>query len=150
EIPHDSLGTEPIALLKPHPTQDPQATHLFSSLNKPVADPVLPLQGPSDYTRVIDSSAQRGADEEKAKLSTPLASAAPLQVPSALVPVPAPQWPNRELYHSPPQASIPSAAAGSVPVPQQPVQPGEQKPQPAWMAYMPLIIGLNVLLFLTA
>ena len=150
EIPNDSLGTEPIALLKPHPTEDQQATHLFSSLNKPAADPVLPLQGPSDYTRVIDSSAQRTADEEKANLSTPRASVAPLQVPSAPVPVPAPQWPNQELYHYPPQASIPSVAAGVVPVPPQPVQPAEPKPQPAWMAYMPLIIGLNVLLFLAA
>jgi hypothetical protein len=48
-----------------------------------------------------------------------------------------------------------SAVAGVLPAPQPPIQPGqaqpgEQTPQPGWIAYMPLIIGLNVLLFLTA
>jgi hypothetical protein len=48
-----------------------------------------------------------------------------------------------------PQAPAPQAvAAPSAPQPQ--VQSGEQTPQSGWIAYMPLIIGLNVLLLLTA
>lgn len=167
EMPNDSLGTGPIPLAEPHPRQDSQkATHLFSSLTTPLAGPVVPLQGPSPYTRVIDSSAQRAADQEKANLSAPPASVAPPQAPapaSAPVPVVAPQWPNPQLYHLPypPQASIPqqaispqpsiaSHAAGVLPAAQPPIQAAEQTPQPGWIAYMPLIIGLNVLLFLTA
>jgi hypothetical protein len=49
----------------------------------------------------------------------------------------------------PPQAPAPPVvAAPSAPQPQ--VQSGNPSPQSGWIAYMPLIIGLNVLLFLTA
>jgi len=170
EMPYDSVGAGPIAFAEPHPRQDPQkATHLFSSDEaKPLAEPLVPLQGPSAYTRVIDSSAQRAADQQRANLSAPPASVAPPQAPapaSASVPVVAPQWPNPQMYQlpyppQPPisqqaiplQQSIPSPAAGVLPAPQLPIRTAEQTqtPQPGWIAYLPLIIGLNALLFLTA
>jgi hypothetical protein len=165
ELPSESLGAGPIGLPEPHSRQDGQkATHLFS-LGK-AAEPAVPLQGPSAYTRVINSSAQRAADEEKAGVSK-LPPNAPSPAPAPVlppVPVVAPQWPNPQMYplpYSPPatpqasmplHASMPSLPAGVLPAPQPPgpIQAATQTPQPTWITYMPLIIGLNVLLFLTA
>lgn len=153
----DNVGPGPIVLPDPHPGNERQkATRLFSP-TKPIAEPVAPLHGPSAYTRVIDSSAHR-VDEQQAAFIPPAAGNPPPQAPTpAIAPVPfaVPQWPNPQMYPlpSPPQAAValPAApSAGAMPVPQSQVRPAEQTPQPGWMAYMPLIIGLNVLLFLTA
>jgi hypothetical protein len=172
--PNDGIEAGP-AFVDPHPVRDSQkATHLFSQ-PKPIADPTAPLRGPSPFTRVINSSAQR-ADEEKAGFSVPPAgNASPSPAPapvSAPTPLAAPQWPPagasappvHPLPHFqqppapmpavppvpwPPQAPAPPVvAAPSAPQPQ--VQSGDPPPQSGWVAYMPLIIGLNVLLFLTA
>ena len=170
--PNDGIETGP-PFVEPHPVRDSQkATHLFSQ-PRPIAEPAAPLAGPSPYTRVINSSAQR-ADEEKAGFGVPPAGNASPPVPAPVsIPAPfaAPQWPpasapGPQVYPLPylqqppapmpavspvswPQAPAPPAvAAPSAPQPQ--VQYGEQTPQSGWIAYMPLIIGLNVLLLLTA
>ena len=153
----DNVGTGPMVLPDPHPGSDRQkATRLFSP-TKPIAEPIAPLHGPSAYTRVIDSSVHR-VDEQQAAFIPPATGNPPPQAPTpAMAPVPfaAPQWPNPHMYPllSPPQAAVALPAAppaGAMPVLQPQVRPAEQTPQPGWMAYMPLIIGLNVLLFLTA
>ncbi len=148
-----------------------KATHLFS-LPTPISEPVVSSAGPSAFTRVINSSAQR-ADEEKPVSTAPAASNPPPQpaLASAAAPFAAPQWPagtlpSPQMYPLPyppqpaapmpqipaaswPQAPAPPAVAPP-PVTQPQMQPGEQLPQPGWIAYMPLIVGLNVLLLLTA
>lgn len=172
EKANDAFGTGP-AFAEAHPVRDSQkATHLFSQ-PRPIAEPAMPLAGPSPFTRVINSSAQR-ADEEKTGSSAPPASNAPPQAAApagAPAPFAAPQWPvasvpNPQMYASPylQQPPIPMAAAPPVPwpqapappavaapsVPQPPPQSGGPTPQPAWVAYTPLIIGASVLLFLTS
>lgn len=153
-------------------TDQQKATRLFS-LQKSTADRGIPSGGPSAFTRVIDSSALRAA-EEKPDSIAPFGNNPPQQPPpaaSAVAPAIAPQWPVASVpvppihpsaylpqqpmpmqMSMPPVASwpqVPSVPAVTPPPVQQPqIQSAEHAQQATWITYLPLIIGLNVLFLL--
>jgi hypothetical protein len=172
ERPRNEMGTGSAVFADPTQRHDPKATRLFS-FDQPTVDPGVPAGGPSAFTRIINSSAQRSATERVESPVPAVNNPLPQTPPAASVPVPvfAPQWsapsvPAPQLYPPaiPQQPPMPMPAVAPVQWPQPPalpavalpsaqppqIPPAEQPPQPAWMAYLPLIIGLNVLLFLTA
>jgi len=151
--------------------QDPQeATRLFR-LEKPTTGLQPPLGGPSAFTRVINSSALRSAEQNEpaypGAADTPAQAATPPQLspapvwPIAAFPPPqappayiAPQPAPMPVQMSPPPMpslawpqppSFPAAAVPSVPQPQ--VPPLQQTSEQKWITYLPLIIALNVLFF---
>lgn len=159
---------------RPNPEK---ATRIFSQ-PKPVVDQPLPASGPSAFTRIIASSVQRSAEESATPSSSNQAPQAPAPaLPAPVAPVLAPQWSmgNASVpqIHPPaypqqppmpmqmpmpavappawPQPPTPPAMPSMAPPSMQPPQmPSEQPPQSALIAYLPLIVGGCVLLFLTS
>lgn len=155
----------------PQSGKEQKATKLFSPES---ATDQLTMGGPSAFTRVIDSSALRSATEN-AEGHSAAANNSPPATPALASPPAMPSWPVANMPSSPiyppvyvPQQPVsvqmPMPAVAPVAWPQTPSfpavntsslpQPQLQASQPTmeqrWIAYLPLIIGLNVLLFLTS
>jgi hypothetical protein len=116
--------------------------------------------GPSEFTRVINSSELRAAGQQSLAAGASAGGLAP--APPAAAPQPAmPQYPFPPAphYQIPPQAPLPQYPPPQMPVPQayfppapQVTPPASQAPQAAaqskWIAYLPVIIVINVLFML--
>lgn len=169
ERPRDELGTDSAAFGDSTQGNDPQkATRLFS-LHESSTDRGAQFGVPSAFTRVIDSSALRSAEEKPDSIAS-LGGNPPQQPPPAIsAPAPAmvPQWPvgsmpappihpsaylPQQQMPMPPIASWPQVpsvqAVAPSPVQQPQIQSVEPTPQANWIKYLPLIIGLNLLFFL--
>ena len=166
ELPPDFAPSNP-------PANDLQkATRLFRS-DRPTLDGQSAFSGPSAYTRVINSSAQRSAQENAEPNPAVANKPAPaiVQAPAPVVP----SWPMGSIQapsvqpaaYLPPQpvqmqmqmppmtppawpqgSSLPAVSQSLAPQPHLP--PSEQTIEQKWIAYMPLIIALNVLFFIAA
>jgi len=151
----------------PQNVRGQKATRLFSPQS--ATDPLVSMSGPSAFTRVIDASAQRSAAEgtehnhaaqNNPPPATP-ASASPPVMPSwPVASVPSPIYPP--VYVPQQSVSVPMPSVSPVGWSQTPsfptvsssslpqLQTSPTTTEQRWIAYLPLIIGLNILLFLTS
>lgn len=166
DLPVKALADE-FGALPPASGNSQKATRLFS-LEKSTSDWMTPLNGPSAFTQVINSSALRAAGEKDRNSAAasnnppPPSQALSPQVPQPVIPswpigsVPAPMV--QPPAYVQPQAVLPvmtpvapSPAFSLPPTPLSAPPPSTAPPaasESKWITYLPLIIALNVLFFL--
>lgn len=166
DLPVKALSDD-FGALPPASGNSQKATRLFS-LEKSTSDWMSPLNGPSAFTQVINSSALRAAEEkDRNSAATSNNPAPPSQAVSPQVPQPViPSWPiggvpaamAQPPVYAPHQAVLPvmtpvaPSPAFSLPPTPSPAPPPSTALPPAseskWITYLPLIIALNILFFL--